>query len=269
MFLKIIKSAFFLCALSFSVLFADDDVYGVEVSDVGDKYGYSSDTVKVGELVQSIDLGFANTTGNTNTLNFNGKYTFGYARKGYNDQPLHMGFNISAFRTEDESQITNEEYSAKVYLDQELQNKWLVYTFADWLRNEFRNFDNKVTVGAGIGKILLDDGKQVLKAKLGLAYNSEAYSNAQLTKTFTSLTQYIEYKNTLNETSKFYVHAGASENFDDLSSDYELTGVIGLDFIVSTDLHVIIEEEVTYDAVPPVGFKKTDTKSIIRLGYKF
>lgn len=259
----------FLSVLLFTVLSADDDVNGVEVSDVGDKYGYSSDTVKVGELVQSIDLGFANTTGNTNTLNFNGKYSFEYARKGYDGEPLHVSFNFSAFRTEDDSTTTNEEYTAKLYLDQELKNKWLVYTFATWLRNEFRNFDNKMILGAGVGKVLFDDGKQVFKAKVGFAYNSESYSNTQETETFSSFTQYLEYKNALNKTSKLYVHAGASENFEDMSNDYELTGVIGLDFMVSEDLHVILEEEVTYDAVPPVGFKTTDTKTIIRLGYTF
>jgi len=268
-FLKIIRNLFFLSALAFTAIFADDDVNGVEVSDVSDKYAYAAETVKVGELVQSIDLGFANTTGNTNTLNFNGKYTFGYAKKGYNDQPLHVGFNISGFRTEDESQTTNEEYSAKLHLDQELKNNWLVYTFANWLRNEFRNFENKWIIGAGVGKVLLDDGKHVWRAKLGVAHNRQEYSNAQTTATFTSFTQYLEYKNTLNTTSKFYVHVGASENFEDMTNDYELTGVIGLDFVVSEDLHVILEEEVTYDAVPPVGFKTTDTKSIVRLGYTF
>lgn len=269
MFLQMIKSGFLLCFLSFSILLAEDDVNGVKVSDVGDKYGYSTDNTKLGELVQKIDVGFANTTGNTDTLNFNGKYTFAYARKGYADQPLHIGFNISAFRTEDDSTITNEEYSAKIHLDQELKDKWLVYLFGNWLRNEFRNFDNKIIVGTGVGKVLFDDGQHVWKAKVGLAYNSEAYTNAQETETFISFTQYIEYKNSLNKTSKLYVKAGASENFEDFTQDYELLGVIGLDFIVTTNLHVIIEEEISYDALPPVGFKKTDTKSIIRLGYTF
>lgn len=269
MFLQMMRNGFLLCLVTFSILLADDDVNGVKVSDVSNKYGYSTDETKLGELIQKIDIGFANTTGNTNTLNFNGKYTFAYARKGYDDQPLHIGFNVSAFRTEDDSTTTNEEYTAKIHFDQELKSDWLVYIFANWLRNEFRNFDNKVIVGAGIGKVLLEDGQHVWKAKLGIAYNSEAYSNAQDTKTFSSLTQYIEYKNNLNKTSKFYVQAGASENFEDFAQDYELLGVIGLDFIVTTDLHVIIEEEVSYDAVPPIGFKKTDTKSIIRLGYTF
>ena len=252
-----------------SIVLADDDVNGVQVTDVSEKYEYSAETAKVGELVQKINLGFANTTGNTDTLNFNGKYTLDYAQEGYNALPMHVGFHVSAFRTEDEEKTTNEEYSAKLYLDQELSSDWLVYGFADWLRNAFRNFENKWTVGTGIGKILLDDGQQTLRAKIGVAYNRESYSNAQETETFSSLTQYLEYQNRLNETSKFYLHAGASENFDDFSNDYELTGVIGLDFIVSEDLHVILEEEVTYDALPPVGFKKTDTKSIVRLGYGF
>jgi putative salt-induced outer membrane protein len=254
---------------SLSFLLADDDVNGVKISDAIDGYAYSVDTIKVGEVIQSIDLGFANTTGNTNTLNFNGKYTFAYARKGYDDKTLHIGFNTSAFRTEDDSQITNEEYTSKLHLDQVFENKWLVYTFVSWLRNEFRNFDNKWVTGVGIGKVLFDDENHVWKAKVGVAYNHEDYSNEQTTETFTSLTQYLEYTNSLNTTSKLYLKAGASENFEDFSNDYELLGVLGLDFVVSTNLHVIIEEEVSYNAVPPVGFKKTDTKSIIRLGYTF
>jgi len=251
------------------MVLSDDDVNGVKVSDVSDMYEYTAETVKVGEMLQKIDLGFANTTGNTNTLNFNGKYTFGYAQEGYHAQPLYLGFNMSAFRTEDEKKTTNEEYSVKLYVDQSLMSNWLVYTFTHWLRNEFRNFDNKWTLGTGIGKVLLDEGNQSWRMKLGVAYNREEYSNTQDTDTFASLTQYIEYKNKLNENSKLYVHVGASENFQDLSGDYELTGVIGLDFTVGQDLHVILEEEVTYDAVPPVGFNKTDTKSIVRLGYSF
>ena len=269
MILKVWKVCVLVCLTSFSIALAEDDVNGVKLSDAIDDYAYSMDTTKVGEVIQKIDLGFANTTGNTNTLNFNGKYTFAYARKGYNDKTLQIGFNTSAFRTEDESQVTNEEYSSKIHLDQVFTNKWLVYTFASWLRNEFRNFENKWITGAGVGKVLLDDDTHAWKAKLGVAYNHEDYSNEQQTKTFTSFTQYIEYTNSLNKTSKFYVKAGASENFEDFSTDYELLAVIGLNFVVSTHLHVIIEEEVSYNAVPPVGFKTTDTKSIIRLGYTF
>lgn len=264
-----LKNGFLLCFLFFSILFSDDDVNGVKVRNVSDTYGYTAGTTKIGELTQKIDIGFANTTGNTDTLNFNGKYSFSYARKGYDDQPLHIGFDISAFRTEDDGIATNEEYTAKIYFDQELKNRWLVHTYTNWLRNEFRNFDNKVIVGAGIGKVLLDDGQHVWKAKLGLAYNSEVYSNGQETETFASLTQYIEYKNSLNKTSNFYLQVGASENFEDFPNDYELLGVMGLNFVVSADFNVIIEEEISYNAVPPVGFKKTDTKSIIRLGYTF
>ena len=269
MIFKVWKMCVLLCFTSLSIVLADDDVNGVKISDAIDTYGYSMDTTKVGEVIQSIDLGFANTTGNTNTLNFNGKYTFSYARKGYDDKTLHVGFNTSAFRTEDDSQVINAEYTSKIHLDQIFKNKWLIYTFVSWLRNDFRNFDNKWITGVGVGKVLLDDDNHVLKAKLGVAYNHEDYSNEQSTKTFTSFTQYIEYTNSLNKTSKFYVKAGASENFEDFSNDYELLGVIGLDFIVSPNIHVIIQEEVSYDAVPPVGFKKTDTKSIIRVGYTF
>ncbi len=59
------------------------------------------------------------------------------------------------------------------------------------------------------------------------------------------------------------------ENFDDLGTDYEATALLGLDFTLSEAMHINIEEEFNYDNLPPAGFKKTDTKSIVRLGYKF
>ena len=54
---------------------------------------------------------------------------------------------------------------ARLYLDQELQNDWLVYTFLNWLRNEFRNFDNKWITGAGVGKVFVQQRNKLNSAE--------------------------------------------------------------------------------------------------------
>jgi len=59
------------------------------------------------------------------------------------------------------------------------------------------------------------------------------------------------------------------ENFDDMGKDYEATLLLGLNFVLSENMHFTLEEELNYDNLPPIGFDKTDTKSIVRLGYKF
>jgi len=241
----------------------------IKVSDVEATYGAGVKVEAVKGLQQGINLGLANTTGNTETFNLNGKYTLGYSTEGYASKTLNIAFNLSAFLTKNNDVIDNEEYSSNLGLEQYIgDNDWLAYTNVSWLRNTFRNFDNKLLIGAGVGKELFNDTKQTLTAKVGIAYNIEQYTNNQADHKFTSLTEYVEYNNKLNKTSLLYVKCGASQNFDNFS-DYELLAVAGFNFVVAENMNVTIEEEIRYDEIPPVGFEKTDTKSIVRIGYTF
>jgi len=240
----------------------------VKVADVEAQYSAKSSVKASDELKQSINLGFSNTTGNTDTLNLNGKYTMSFTTVGYDNEALKVGFDASAFVSKNNDVKDNEEYIANLGLEQYITDGWLGYASINWLRNEFRNFDNKFAVGAGIGKELFNNGQHSLKAKLGVAYNIEQYSNNQADHKYTSLNEYLEYNNKLNDVSNLYIKVGASENFDDFG-DYEVLAVAGLNFAVSENLSVTIEEEVRYDKIPPVGFDTTDTKSIVRVGYNF
>lgn len=248
---------------------ADEDVNGVEVIDVQERYTHDVSIEKSKELKQRIDLGFANTSGNTDTLNFNGKYGLNYSMEGYRSEALNIGLEASSVLTKDSGTTTNEEYSALLKLEQELKRDWSVYMRVDWLRNVFKNFDHKTMIGLGVGKILFKDESHTLQIKVGGAHNRENYSNTQENETFSSLTQYLEYENRLYQTSKFYLKAGASENLDAMGDDYEILGVIGVNFLLHKDFHFTVEEEISYDALPSIGFKKSDTKTIVRLGYKF
>jgi putative salt-induced outer membrane protein YdiY len=240
----------------------------VKVADVEAQYSAKSTVEASDELKQSINLGFSSTTGNTDTLNLNGKYTAAYTTVGYADQALKVGFDASAFVTKNNDVKDNEEYVANLGLEQYITDGWLGYASLNWLRNEFRNFDNKFSVGAGVGKEIFNDGQHSLKVKLGVAYNIEQYSNGQADHKYTSLNEYLEYNNKLNDVSNLYVKVGASQNFDDFG-DYEVLAVAGLNFAVAENLSVTIEEEVRYDKIAPLGFDTTDTKTIVRVGYNF
>ena len=240
----------------------------IKVDDVKSKYVNEPEIKASKELKQNINLGFANTTGNTDTLNLNAKYDLSYIMAGYRGYDLSWMFDTSVYLTQNDGETDNEEYTANLALEQTLSDNWLAYLSVRWLRNTFRNFDSKTFVGAGAGKELFNDGKQRFEVKLGAAYNFEQYSNDQPDHDFASLTEYLEYNNQLNKTSLFYLKVGASENFEDFE-DYEILSVIGFTFAVAERLSITLEGEVRYDNIPPVGFDKTDTKSIVRLGYSF
>jgi len=251
--------------LASSALFAE-----VTATDVAGKYtSKAAPVAATPTTVQSIDLGFANTTGNTKTLNLNAKYSLTHMVENTAYEPFKYNFQATGFLTKDNGTKTAEEYTALLNGEQELLNRWLGYVALGWLRNEFKNYDNKFSLAVGLGKILLDDGKQKLVIKIGPAYNIEQYTNNQADNKFGSLNEYLEYTNKLNAFSDLYFKLGAMENFEDMGTDYEATALLGINFVLSEAIHLSIEEEFNYDNLPPVGFKKTDTKSIVRLGYKF
>jgi len=250
-------------------MFAEETVTPtIASSDVEAIYAGKSTVNASKELTQSINIGFANTSGNTKTLNLNGKYLMSFTTVGLQDNALKVSFDASAFLTKNDDVTNNEEYTANLGLEQYLDDLWLGYASANWLQNEFRNFDNKMSVGAGVGVDIYQDSHQSLTAKIGLAYNIEQYSNADAERKYTSFNQYLEYNNVLNNTSTLYLKVGGAENIDDFQ-DYELLAVAGLNVSIAENLSLSIEEEVRYDKTPPTNSDDTDTKTIVRLGYNF
>lgn len=228
------------------------------------------------ELKQSLNFGFANTTGNTETLNLNAKYLMGFTTEGYNNEALNVSFDASGFITESNDVRSAEQYTVNLGLEQYITDGWMGYASVNWLRDEFQGFENKYSIGAGMGKELFNDGQHSLKAKIGVSYNIESYTTNQAERKYTSLNEYLEYNNKLNDVSNLYVQLGASENFDDFSGDYEVLSVIGFNFAVAKNINITLEEEIRYDKITPEGlnangkpFDDLDTKTIIRVGYNF
>jgi len=239
-------------------------------TDVEAKYSNKKSVEASNELKQSLNFGFANTSGNTETVNANGKYDLSFTTKGYNENSLKVLFDTRAFFTKNNGVKSDEEYGANLELEQLVSDGWLGYVGLNWLRNpDFRNYDNKSSINIGLGKELYNEGKHLLVAKIGTAYNIEEFANDQSSKDFGSLNEYLEYNNKLNSISKLYLKVGSLQNFNHFDEDYEAMGVLGLNFAVGENVSLSIEEEILYDNLPAVGFEKTDTKSIVRLGYNF
>jgi putative salt-induced outer membrane protein YdiY len=222
------------------------------------------------EIIQNFNMGFSNTTGNTKHLDVNAKYDFTVSTLSYNGQLLKIIFDTSLFFTQTDSEKSNEEYLLNLGLEQELDKEWLTYFALNWLRNpEFKNYDHKTSIGTGMGKNLFFNDSQSITLKLGTAYTREDYANKQPSEGLTSLNEYLEYKNQLNKISKLYLKTGALQHFKNFHNDYEILAILGVNFNVGEKIHLTLEQEIAYDNLPPIGFKKTDTKSIVRLGYKF
>ena len=222
------------------------------------------------QLTQYFNFGFSNTTGNTNNLDFNTKYNLSSTLSSYKGKELKLAFDSSYFLSKTNSIKSNEEYLANLGLEQELEEEWLSYLSLNWLRNpEFKNYNHKVSLGTGVGKSLSLNKREFLTLKIGTSLNADNYTNTQKSAYFNSFNEYLEYKNQLNNISQLYLKTGLLQNVQNFNDDYEALGIFGVTFKVGEKVNLNIQEEIAYDNLPPLGFKKTDTKSIVRLGYQF
>jgi putative salt-induced outer membrane protein YdiY len=88
-----------------SLTFADN-----KITDVEAKYS-SKNQINIPEtLKQNINLGFSNTSGNTKTINLNGKYDLSFKSEGFQNKALKIIFDTSAFFTKNDNITSNEEY---------------------------------------------------------------------------------------------------------------------------------------------------------------
>jgi len=241
-----------------------------QVTDVEAKYSNKNSVEASNSLKQNINLGFSTTKGNSDTLDVNGKYDASFITTGYAGKELKVGFDASAYFTENNNTKSNEEFLINLGLEQMVYDGWLGYAGVNWLNNPvFKNYDSKTSIGLGVGKELYNNGQHTVLVKLGTSYNIENYANAQATDEYGALNEYVEYHNTINEVSNVYVKAGAMQNFDDMSNDYEAVGIFGLNVAVAQSVSLTLEAEIDYDNTPAIGFKKKDAKTIARLGYNF
>jgi putative salt-induced outer membrane protein YdiY len=86
----------------------------VALSDVEAKYSNTAKVEAAKDFKQHIDLGFANTTGNTDTLNFNLAYNFTYTTVGINDQDLNIAFDTSMYISENDNVRDNNTYQTRI-----------------------------------------------------------------------------------------------------------------------------------------------------------
>jgi putative salt-induced outer membrane protein YdiY len=181
---------------------------------------------------------------------------------------MRYTFEASAFLSRDNGRRSAEEYKALLNAMQPLPHAWLSYLSLGWLRNSFQNFDAKVDMSIGLGKVLYKSRRISFLLKAGPAVNYEAYSSGG-ERNYASLNEYIEYRRKVRSDSTIYLKSGARENFAQMRRDYEINTLVGLRVEVAKKMHLVTEYNYRYDNTPSEGYGKRDTMTVIRLGYRF
>ena len=120
------------------------------------------------------ELGFVNTTGNTETVALNFKLNFIRTGKRWRHR-----FSGTVLNTSEDGIQDNERYTTEIQSDRRLSDRsWLFGAFR-WDADKFGSYDPSVSLTAGYGRMLMKSERHEMKGEIGAGYRklTETFSN--------------------------------------------------------------------------------------------
>ncbi len=207
------------------------------------------------------ELGFVNTTGNTETVAMNFKLNFVRTGKRWRHR-----FSGTALNTSEDGIEDNERYTAEVQSDRKLGEKsWLFGAFR-WDSDKFGSYDPQMSLTAGYGYQLMKSERHELKGEIGAGYR-------ELTETFTDfssseaiarflLDDWWQVFGNTKWTNRLLVETGSSNTFTQFNS--------GLAVSMTDVFAVKLGFEIRNNTkIPPGDSEHTDTITSVNLVYNF
>ena len=207
------------------------------------------------------ELGFVNTSGNTETTALNAKLNFVRTGKKWRHR-----FTGTALMTSEDGDKENERYTMEIQSDRKLTEKsWLFGAFR-WDADKFGSYDPQLSLTAGYGYQLMKSEKHELKGEIGAGYRKleereSGISNREAIARFLLDDSWQVFKTTL-WTNRLLVEAGSSNTF----SQFNTGLAVSMTDVFAVKLGYEYRHNTT---VPPGDSKKTDTITSVNLVYHF
>lgn len=207
------------------------------------------------------ELGFVQTSGNTDTSALNLALQFTYEKEKWRHR-----LGATALRSKRDGVTDAERYTFDGQSDYKFTDRSYVFGALRHDADEFAPYDPVTTLTAGYGYTLIDSGRHYLLGEIGAGFRSQenvetgdkekdAIARGRLDYRW-AITGNTEFGN------QFLVEAGADNTF--LQNDTALAVAINARFAVKVAYQVRHNTE-----LPPGALDDTDTKFTTNLVYKF
>jgi putative salt-induced outer membrane protein len=113
------------------------------------------------------ELGFVNTTGNTESAALNLKFQFVRTMERWRHR-----FAATALRTSEDGIDDNERYTAELQSDRKLSEKGYLFGVYRYDADKFGAYDPSQSASIGYGYQLMESEKHALKGEIGAGYRS-------------------------------------------------------------------------------------------------
>ena len=207
------------------------------------------------------ELGFVNTTGNTETVALNMRLNFVRTGKRWRHR-----FTGTALNTSEDGHTDNERYTVEIQSDRSLSEKsWLFGSFR-WDADKFGSYDPQLSLTAGYGYQLMKSEKHELKGELGAGYRKleereSGISSSEAIVRFLLDDSWQVFKTTV-WTNRLLIEAGSSNTFTQFNT--------GLAVSMTDKFAVKLGFEARNNTdIPPGDSEHTDTITSVNLVYNF
>lgn len=207
------------------------------------------------------ELGYVQTSGNTDTSAFNMALEFVYEK----DQWRHR-LGATALRSEKDSVTDAERYTFGAQSDYKLSDRSYLFGALRYINDEFAPYDPVSSISAGYGYTLIDNGVHFLLGEIGVGYRmqevaltgedeDEAIARGRLDYTWA-------VSDSTDFTNLFLVEAGSDNTY--LENTTSLGVAINSKFAVKASFQWRHNTE-----LPPGAIDDTDTQFTTNLVYNF
>ncbi|GAB6070237.1 hypothetical protein JCM30760_13340 [Thiomicrorhabdus hydrogeniphila] len=214
-------------------------------------------------LSGSGELGFSNSTGNTENTAFYGALKLNYTQENYTLKSLIEG----NYKSEDGTQ-TEERYIVDLQGNRYYNADKSYYSFigARFEKDKFADIDLDSTFSIGLGKSLYKTKDTSLNGEIGLGYQNTDYST-QGTKSDSQTVGIakLDFNHAINEQVKFTqdLSVTSGENSTKLESN------TGFKIKVAEKMNLKATYKYRHNTNPAAGTKETDTQTMLTLIYDF
>ena len=207
------------------------------------------------------ELGFVNTTGNTESTALNMRLEFIKTSETWRHR-----FNATALMTSEDGIQDNERYTAEIQSDRSLSEKsWLFGSFR-WDADKFGSYDPQMSLTAGYGRQLMKSERHELRGEIGAGYRwleerVTGNSEDELIMRFL-LDDNWKVFSTTTWTNRLLVETGSSNTFTQFNT--------GLAVAMTDKFAVKLGFEARHNSkIPPGDEHNTDTITSVNLVYNF
>lgn len=212
-------------------------------------------------LQGSGELGYTNTTGNTESTALHGAVKLDYIQQVYE---FKSAFTVSN-KTEDGDQ-TEERYVADLQYNRfyEVDKNYYSFVQARFEQDKFADIDLDSLFTVGLGKTFIKDGKALLKGEAGIGYQTTEYIVGEdVSQAIGRLKGDFSYK--FNEQVTFtqdaVLYAGGEQTKIETNT--------GIRVKMADNLSLKAAYQYRSNSDPGPGIKKEDTQTILTVMYDF